>query len=446
MKLKTIALTRLRVNPTNDRHGALPDEASAIAWLLRSRSSHMKNLARDIAKEARLYEAPLVHELDGEFLVFDGNRRVTCLKLLNNPSHAPTAEWRKAFVQIASKAKNRLPSRIPCQIEDDREAIDEILFRRHTGAQAGVGQSAWDNRAKTNFVERTGKRTKIDVAEQIELVLIEKGLVPPDLAPPRTNINRLLSAENWRNRVGIAVEGKELRFTHNEDKVLTALERIVTDFASRKLVLADVWSNSDKRRYLDDLDKEGILPTAADLLSEPADDEDDERPEGDSDSEEGTNSGEDGNEAESDANRPNLIPSGTVLIRTNNPLLKRFNHIWFELQRDLFFDKHTNAISVLFRVLLELAIENYVLSNDIGIHENDKLKARFRKCLIHMHEQKLIDKNLRASLSKFERQEPIFSTHTMNQYVHSSKAFPSPQHLRAMWDYLEPFVLICVKK
>ena len=78
MKIETIDLDDLQVNPRNDRHGELADEASAIEWLLVNRSSHMRNLAKDIVSQGRLFEMPLVKEQGGKFVVYDGNRRVTC--------------------------------------------------------------------------------------------------------------------------------------------------------------------------------------------------------------------------------------------------------------------------------------------------------------------------------------------------------------------------------
>ncbi len=52
------------------------------------------------------------------------------------------------------------PEEVICQVETEKDDIDEILYRRHTGAQSGVGQSQWDDVAKSNFVNRTGQELK----------------------------------------------------------------------------------------------------------------------------------------------------------------------------------------------------------------------------------------------------------------------------------------------
>lgn len=59
----------------------------------------MLNLAKDIVDRGEIYEFPLVSPNDEKFIVFDGNRRVTCLKLLDEPRRAPTVELQAFFRQ-----------------------------------------------------------------------------------------------------------------------------------------------------------------------------------------------------------------------------------------------------------------------------------------------------------------------------------------------------------
>jgi hypothetical protein len=74
MQIEVLKPDRLRLNPDNDRHGPLKDEASAIHWLLENRNSHMRALAEDLAISKRLYEAPwpAPGSEDTELGCFDG--------------------------------------------------------------------------------------------------------------------------------------------------------------------------------------------------------------------------------------------------------------------------------------------------------------------------------------------------------------------------------------
>jgi len=139
MSYRHLPLDSLVVNRANDRHGELENETAAIAWLFNHHESHMRNLAKDIVGKGEIYEPPLVFPEGDKAIVFDGNRRITCLKLLASPRRAPSVELQEFFKDHRAKWPGEFPERIQCQVETDRDRIDDILFRRHTGAQSGVG-------------------------------------------------------------------------------------------------------------------------------------------------------------------------------------------------------------------------------------------------------------------------------------------------------------------
>ncbi|PHS78983.1 MAG: hypothetical protein COB59_04010 [Rhodospirillaceae bacterium] len=125
---------------------------------------------------------------------------------------------------------------------------------------------------------------------------------------------------------------------------------------------------------------------------------------------------------------------------------QRATDIWEELQYNLKFGKHDNAISVLLRVLLEFAIENYIERETVSsVHINDKLAKKFNKVLAHMLAEARIDPKYHEGLKKFENTEHLLSANTMNKYVHSKSFFPSDHHLKSMWNTLSEFVVICLK-
>jgi hypothetical protein len=253
MLVKKLHLDDLLINRANDRHGELENETAAISWLFSSREAHMRNLAADICQEHGPYELPLVSPQGPKFLVFDGNRRVTCLKLLKDPKRAPTIELQQYFRELRKSWKGDFSDELLCQVEADRDRIDEILFRRHTGSQRGIGQSNWDDRMKANFIARTGKGGKVNVADEIEKHLASANLLPVRRKIPRSTLNRLLSAEVLRNRVGITLSNGTLDFTHSREIALRALARIADDLSNRAIVLGDIWDTDGKTKYLNSL-------------------------------------------------------------------------------------------------------------------------------------------------------------------------------------------------
>ncbi len=424
MASKKIALPALVVNRANDRHGELENETFAIAWLFNEREQHMRNLAKDIVERGQIYEYPLVTPEKGQFIVFDGNRRVTCLKLLDDPRRAPTSELQQFFHEQRVLWQGAFPKDITCQVEADRDRIDEILFRRHTGTQNGVGQSTWDDRMKSTFVTRTGKGGGPSVADEIERRLSEANLLPTRRKIPRSTLNRLLSAESFRQQVGFSMKGGQFQYIHDETTSLTALARIASDLASRNVVLGDIWDVDGKQGYLDQLNVEGVLPDPSKLVSE---------------SDVSTLRVKVVKTKPSVKTTPTLRT--TLIPQTEFGIswpgrLQRHHQIWEELQFHLDLRKHANAISVLLRVLLELSLENYITKAGVSIHDNDKLATRLEKTGLHLQRAGKIDAKQMDVIRKFKQGDKIVSADTLNKYVHSPNFAPSPEHLASMWDSL----------
>lgn len=433
MATHKIPLDALVVNRANDRHGELENETAAIAWLFNEREQHMRSLAKDIVTTNQLYEMPLVTPEGSKFLVFDGNRRVTCLKLLENPRRAPTTQLQTYFEDLSRQWAGAPISKVDCQIEADRDRVDEILYRRHTGVQGGVGQSMWDDRMKSIFVARTGKGGGLNVADEIERRLHEANMLPTRRKIPRSTMNRLLSAEPFRNRLGFSVSKGKFEFTHDENVSMRAIARVAQDLAARELVLGDIWDVDGKRSYLDKLEREGLLPSAVNALTRAA-----TAP----------------RSSKTQLSRPAVAakPSqrATLIPHTDYGIvwpgrLQRHHQIWEELQFRLELKRHPNAISVLLRVLLELAIENCVKQGPVPVYDGDKLAARALKCANHLHVGGHIDDKQLSMIKKFQQLDQLVSADTMNRYVHSPNFAPSPEHLASMWDSLAEFIVACLR-
>ena len=448
MTYKKLALKALLVNSANDRHGELENETAAIAWLFTHHESAMLKLAKDLAETGEIYEPPLVWPDGTNYVVFDGNRRVTCLKLISQPRRAPSLELQAFFKRLKANWNCLFADRLDCQIEKDRERIDEILLRRHTGTRGGVGRNPWTDRMTATFVERTGKGGSVNVADEIEKRLEAAAMLPAKKIPWST-VNRLLSSEGLRNRVGVSVSRSRFQLTHPEPLVLPIIRRIVEDLANRTVVLGDLWDNEGKVAYLDRLETEGVLPLPSSLQPPSA------KPE--------LNTGAGPRAVPSTGTAsghgappiPQPLPAkpikrSTLIPQVNHAVvwqahIQRQRQIWDELQFKLKLDDHPNAISVLFRVLFELSIDNYISRNNLaGINPNDSLKNKVKKVSVDLEAKRRIDGKYAGVIRKLESADGIFSIDTMNRYVHSPDFAPSPSHLTALWDQASQLVVICL--
>ncbi|POR54312.1 hypothetical protein [Bosea psychrotolerans] len=435
MAYRQLPLGSLIVNPANDRHGELENETAAIAQLFATQETHMRALAKDLVAKGEVFEPPLVYPAGDAFIVADGNRRTTCLKLLASPRRAPTIELQQFFAEQRQQWIGKFPEKLECRVESDRDRVDDILYRRHTGVQGGIGQSTWTDRMKNNFVIRTGKSAGLNVADEIE-----KRLRAAKMAPlrriPRSNLNRLLSAESLRNRFGISVRKGKLELIRDETDTLRALQRVASDMATRVITLDDVWDTDSKLEYIDQLDSEGVLPKVTPKLKNALSAAAAVPPVA--------------------ASKPNPKPAKPIIWPHLIPHvdygivwpahLHRHREIWEELQFRLELASHPNAISVLLRVLLELSTDNYISRIKlVGIHPNDKLANKVAKVAADLHTQGKIEKKYLSVINKLQHGDAILSIDTLNRYVHSPNFNVSPAHLKMLWATLADYVVLCLK-
>jgi hypothetical protein len=115
--------------------------------------------------------------------------------------------------------------------------------------------------------------------------------------------------------------------------------------------------------------------------------------------------------------------------------------IWRELQFTLQFDDHDNAIAVLMRVLLELAITYYARDHGLVFNSGDYFARRVSAVSDSMASRGLIESKARNIIRKFESDKPIVSAHSMHQYVHNPDFHPSRSDMKAIWNVIRSIII-----
>lgn len=427
-----IPLVHLRLNKENDRHGPLPSEPDCIAWMLENLDKEILNLAKDIAERGLSpIDGVLVlpnPESTSEYVVWEGNRRITALKLIDDPNRCPDPILRRKFAEIAGKAKIQVPHVIECTIAPSVEEADRLIELRHQGPQEGIGTLPWDGQQKSRHLQRLGKKGRYAFSHQIIDAFTDK--LEQELREKVTGtgfaistLDRLLKNPEVRDFLGITNEdGVPRRFLH-EKETLKGLTKILGDIANGMSV-KKVYTTTQQRKYIRGFhpdhtpdQKQNLkdsIAMARPLESQPK-----------------TSSGR--SKAIS-YKRSRLIPTDVHYVIRD----KRLNTIYREL-RNIDLSGHRNAVAVLFRVFVELSIELYLEKHQVPYNDNDKLAKKAESAITHMKEKAWADakvvKGIQAGISS--PHNPL-SFNTFNAYVHNRHFHPSPQELATAWDNAQP--------
>ena len=145
-KFQSFPIERIHLFAKNPRHGKITDPDKIVEHLLQD--EQVFELARSIAeKTANPLELIGVVRIDDEndsgeptYEVWEGNRRVCAMMLLNDPDNAP-AKWRKRFEELSKNVE--LIETVDGRVFDDHDELRFWMRNIHNGAQGGRGRKDW---------------------------------------------------------------------------------------------------------------------------------------------------------------------------------------------------------------------------------------------------------------------------------------------------------------
>lgn len=242
-----ILLSNLRLDRANPRHPEFESQREIIEWMTSGSGrigEKLVALAKDVVTFGlnpadRVMVVPDQEE-KGQFTVLEGNRRITALKLLNNPDSAPTKQWQNRFSKLCRPPYSPIKE-IPCVVFDDEARAFHFIELRHLGESGGAGVVPWETEQKARHDQRLHRKSRHHKALAVlDFVRNDEGVdaETKDLAGegfPITTLDRILSDEEFRAFLGLSLGSDgNICFRIEPREAMKPISRIIRDFGSGK--------------------------------------------------------------------------------------------------------------------------------------------------------------------------------------------------------------------
>jgi hypothetical protein len=436
-QLDPIPVASLLIDTQNPRFlESNAGQREALRASAKYQDSKLAVLAEDIvAHGLSPIEITMVMRKPGQperYIVLEGNRRLVAIRALERPEVLDGVLPSKMVTTLRRLSEQYLKNSIryiDCFIVPSRDEARHWLKLRHGRELKGSGTERWGSQETDRFESRSGLRLHAQILDYLE----DHGHIAPAerKAVPATSFRRLLETPHVAAKAGVQMNKGKLEFTAPVPNAVKVLKTIITDLTTKTIKVGDIYNVKQRREYADALPsaspttaKQKTITAVTPVVSTPP-----------------------RTRVVAIASKPRdrLIPVGVTL----NISVPRVAEIVEREFRGLSLETYTNAVSVLFRVFLELSCDAYIddVSN-VVVPPNILPKDRTLSLKLNVVTDDLIKKkrlsDQEAQPARRAAQQGSFlapSVTSMHGYVHNRFMFPPPSDLRVGWDNLQPFVI-----
>lgn len=440
---KLLDIANLNINIENPRFEMVGNQREAIKTMIEDQGDKLVKLAVDIINKGLNPGDPIFvakHEKEtSQYNVLEGNRRVTSLKLLENPDLIP--EKNKSlltkFRKLSEQYSKSPIEKVPCILFDNETDAEHWIELKHTGQNDGVGTVVWNAQQTARYDERV-KGTASYALQVIDFLQKEDSVdseLKKNLSTIKSSsLQRLVTDPDFRRVSGIEIKDGKVVTQYEPSEVAKPLSKAARDLLRTDFTVKDIYYKDDRLNYLETF-KKSDLPDKTQELSGNWELTSTTRPKK-------AKPDKKGDKAKKSkaiiSKRHTIIPKSTI-IPISQP---RVNKIYHEL-KDLDLRDFENSGAITFRVFIELSMDSYLEINPIsGVTENSKLSFKLKSVADDLKAKGHLDKNkLKGVYTASTMKDSIFSIDTFNAFVHNKDFHPDGEQLKKNWDNLELFFL-----
>lgn len=417
---KTIPIGQLLLDTKNPRHGKLESQRAAIESLISSQRQKLVVLANDIRENGLSpIENLMVLKAKNGYTVLEGNRRLTAIKLLDNPALADGTPISAAIKRLANKGSP--PSEAVCSVAPSRKAAEHWLEIRHGGESEGAGVVPWSAYAANRFKSKPGREA---AAAMAFLEAVAEGYPKNDLIQELaqevgdkkiTTLGRLVLDPSFRDKAGIEYRDGLVYFHYSAADLQAFFEHVLGDLAA-DIGVSELRTEPMRAEYLErtpEVKTSKRKKDAKPLGSKPAP-------------------------------KPQTAPKRRRATAKSKPLknlsLSKLGNktqaLLGEL-RQLNPEKTPHAVAVLIRAILDLSIDEFLERK--GLTRDQEMKKRLKKCLGAV-DPKGKDQRFKAVRVGLEDGTSLYAVATLHGFIHNRHLRADRSHVEAIAENIEPFL------
>lgn len=449
----TIPVEDLLLDVENPRIGAVGTQSEALEAIINLNADHFKRMLSSIGDHGldpgdSFYVIADDLEL-GTYIVVDGNRRLSALKVLQNQAllngTKATDGFKKAIANLVQAARSEGPESVDCVVFADRGEADDWIERRHGVGLDGESRIPWGTLEKQRFQHDRSILDVIDFVEKNSTFSDDEWAAVKRAVEAKPSVlSRFLESKSGRDWFGLAIEDhqgtKHPTFKADATHAIDFLSQLMKDIKDKVVDTRTYNKASDIEGYFTQHAKPGKPSATAQRFGTALVSDGKKRP------------------------RQRATPASTSpkpTVRTSRPkpprsTLAPARHQFSQPQTEkgLQLVRECSKVRLdqplssafLLRAFLQHSIDAYMTEHGISFHEKGKdgktvqldLGTRFERTYAHLVSNKIVSgSDLHGVKSTLTAKTDPASIQSLNDYHHDRYRIPSGDVLRNAWDSAE---------
>lgn len=241
-------------------------EEELIDYFVKKKNFKIKELAESIVTDFSLpqLEKMVVLDLQDQYIVIEGNRRLTIYKLLVSPELAKDDKLKKLFSELSTKISIDSNFELECVVTSTKDEALKYVDRKHNNNNFEIN---WGQAERDNFKARRGRASnkelfriemskivkKLDIPEELKEQVLGKGYV--------TTFFRIIDSKPSYELHGFSFDDGKLIIEDDDFKeklkviVYNVLTKETLD-GDKKVYSRTLNKNPEKEEYLKSIKKE----------------------------------------------------------------------------------------------------------------------------------------------------------------------------------------------